>query len=115
MIPPLLLALFAQVPGKGPGSGGFLLWPLFGATNQLIGGLTLLVVTLYLRRSGKPFVYTLVPMVFLVAMTPTAVCFNRQYFLGTPLLFCLSGITLALAAWLVLEAFAASRRKVPGG
>ena len=115
VVPPLLLALFAQVPGKGPGSGGFLLWPLFGATNQLIGGLTLLVITLYLRRSKKPFLYTLVPMVFLVAMTTTAVGFNMKYFLGNPLLFCLSGVTLALAAWLVLEAFSASRKKVPEG
>ena len=33
----------ALVPGKlGPGSGGLILWPLFGATNQLLAGLALL-------------------------------------------------------------------------
>lgn len=114
VVPPLLLSLFAEVPGKGPGSGGFLLWPLFGATNQLIAGLTLLVVTIYLWRSGRPFIYTLVPMVFLVTMTIVAIVLNMKYFLENPLLFGLSAATLALAVWLVLEAFAMSRKK-PGG
>lgn len=114
VVPPLLLCLFAEVPGKGPGSGGFLLWPLFGATNQLIAGLTLLVLTIYLWRSGRPFVYTLVPTVFLVVMTTAAIGLNMKYFLGNPLLFGLSVATLVLAVWLVLEAFSASRKK-PGG
>ncbi|NIP31874.1 MAG: carbon starvation protein A, partial [Candidatus Dadabacteria bacterium] len=69
VVPALLLAILAQAPGKGLGSGGFLLWPLFGATNQLVGGLTLLIVTIYLQRTGKPFIYTLIPMVFLILMT----------------------------------------------
>ena len=110
IVPPLVLALFAQVPGKGPGSGGFLLWPLFGATNQLIGGITLLLLTLYLKRAGKPFIYTLVPMVFLVAMTTASMFFNLKYFLNNMLLFGLSVVMLILAVWLVLEAFAVSRK-----
>jgi len=113
IVPPLALALFAQVPGKGPGSGGFLLWSLFGATNQLIAGITLLLITLYLRRSKKPFIYTLVPMVFLVAMTTASIFFNLKYFLDNALLFGLSAIMLVLAVWLVFEAAVVSR-KTPG-
>src|SRR5690606_34761448 len=30
------------------------LWPLFGATNQLLAGLSLVVVTVWLRKSGRP-------------------------------------------------------------
>ncbi|HEX9667232.1 MAG TPA: carbon starvation CstA 5TM domain-containing protein [Thermodesulfobacteriota bacterium] len=37
VVPGLLLAILAEAPGQGPGSGGFFLWPLFGATNQLVG------------------------------------------------------------------------------
>ena len=115
IVPPLALALFAQVPGKGPGSGGFLLWPLFGATNQLIAGITLLLITLYLKRSKKPFVYTLVPMVFLVAMTTASIFFNLKYFLDNTLLFSLSAIMLVLAVWLILEAVVVSRKTSGSG
>ena len=66
VVPSLLLALLVEAPKLGPGSGGFLLWPLFGATNQLVGGLTLLVATIFLWRSGRPVIYTLIPMLFLI-------------------------------------------------
>lgn len=48
----------------GDGSGGLLIWPLFGTTNQLLAGLTLLVITVMLVRLGRPMYYTLVPLVF---------------------------------------------------
>ncbi len=110
IVPPLALALLAQAPGKGVGSGGFLLWPLFGATNQLIAGITLLLITIYLRKSKKPFIYTLIPMIFLVAMTTASIFFNLKYFLNNMLLFSLSAIILVLAVWLILEAIAVSRK-----
>ena len=105
VLPALLLALLAQAPGKGLGSGGFLLWPLFGATNQLVGGLTLLVATIYLWKSGKPVIYTLVPMVFLMFITIGSMILNFKAFINNPLLLVLSAIVLALAVWLLLEAF----------
>ena len=45
------------------------LWPMFGTTNQLVGGLTLLVLSIWLKRQGINFWYTLIPMIFLVIMT----------------------------------------------
>jgi len=105
VIPALLLAILAEAPGKGLGSGGFLLWPLFGATNQLVGGLTLLVATIFLWKSGKPTIYTLVPMVFLILITISSMILNFKAFINNPLLLVLSAIVLALAVWLLLEAF----------
>ncbi len=105
VIPALLLALLAQAPGKGPGSGGFLLWPLFGATNQLVGGLTLLVATIFLWKSKKPTQYTLIPMVFLIIITIGSMILNFKAFVHNPLLLVLSAVVLALAVWLLLEAF----------
>ena len=116
VVPALMLALLAQAPGRGPGSGGFLLWPLFGATNQLVGGLTLLIITLYLRRAGKPIIYTLIPMVFLILITTASMVLNFKAFSDNFLLLILSAITLALAVWLILEAVLAYRNeKNPGG
>ena len=105
VVPALLLALLAEAPAKGLGSGGFLLWPLFGATNQLVAGLTLLVATMYLWKTGRPVIYTLIPMVFLVIMTIAAMIWNFKVFANNPLLLVLSAIILALSVWLLLEAY----------
>jgi carbon starvation protein len=105
VFPALLLAMLAEAPSKGLGSGGFLLWPLFGATNQLVAGLTLLVATIYLWRSGRPVIYTMIPMIFLVIMTIAAMVWNFTVFAHNPLLLVLSAIILALAVWLLLEAY----------
>ncbi|NIS00412.1 MAG: hypothetical protein GWN99_04955, partial [Gemmatimonadetes bacterium] len=50
---------FFQVGGE---FAGLILWQLFGTTNQLLAGLALLAVTVYLFRRGKPLGYTLIPM-----------------------------------------------------
>lgn len=109
IVPALLLALLAEAPAKGLGSGGFLLWPLFGATNQLVAGLTLLVATMYLWKTGRPVIYTLIPMVFIVIMTISAMVWNFKAYANNPLLLVLSAIILALAVWLLLEAYLAYR------
>ncbi len=105
VVPALLLAILVEAPGKGLGSGGFLLWPLFGATNQLVAGLTLLVATIYLWKTKRPIVYTLIPMVFLVLMTIAAMLWNFKAFANNPLLLILSAIILALSVWLLLETY----------
>lgn len=105
VVPPLLLALLVEAPGKGAGSGGFLLWPLFGATNQLVAGLTLLIATIYLWRLKRPIVYTMIPMVFLIFMTMASMVWNFKVFANKPLLLFLSAVVLALAVWLLLEAY----------
>lgn len=45
------------------------LWPIFGSANQLLAALALLAVTVWLSRSGINRLYTLVPMVFMFAVT----------------------------------------------
>ncbi len=44
-------------------------WALFGASNQLLAALTLLVLTLWLRRQKRRFLFTLLPMVFVTTIT----------------------------------------------
>lgn len=62
----LSIALF---PGpNGPGSGGLILWPLFGATNQLLAGLSFMVIAFYLIRHNKPVWFLIVPMVLMVVL-----------------------------------------------
>lgn len=81
VIPAGLLAIFTEGP-KGPGSGGFILWPIFGTTNQMIGAVTLILLFLYLRRAKRPTWPILVPMIFLLVMTTTAGIMNLTAELG---------------------------------
>jgi len=48
------------------------IWPVFGATNQLLAGLALLAVTVWLKRTGRTWQFAGIPMVFMVGMTLTA-------------------------------------------
>ncbi len=45
------------------------IWPVFGASNQMLGALTLLVVTVWLKKRGKPLWFTGLPAIFLAVIT----------------------------------------------
>ena len=94
---------FIQVDGE---FAGLILWQLFGTTNQLLAGLALLAVTLYLLRRGKPLVYTAAPMVFMLLSTLTVMSSNLADFWNTGrwLLLAPAATIFTLAVWLVAEA-----------
>ena len=60
----------AMIPGAGGklGTGGLILWPLFGATNQLLAGLAFMVLVFYLWRRRKPIAFALVPMLIMIVL-----------------------------------------------
>ena len=98
--------------GIDRGAGGMRLWPLFGTTNQLTAGLSLLVVTLYLLHLGRRVWVTAIPMVFLLVMTTWAMVLNlvRYWSDSQPLLLAVGGAVFVLELWLVFEAVAGVRR-----
>ena len=49
--------------------GWSLFWVLFGTSNQLLAALTLMAVTVWLKRSGKKFWFTFWPMLFVMTIT----------------------------------------------
>jgi carbon starvation protein len=101
---------------NGSGVGALKLWPLFGATNQLLAGLALLVVTIYLAHKKSPIVYTMIPMVFMIFMTGWAMLINLKNFYGASnwLLFCIGLATFCLEIWMIIESVAVFK-KVYGG
>jgi carbon starvation protein len=116
-----LAALLAALPVPGQawtweiaGSGGLVLWPLFGATNQLLGGLSFLVITFYLWRRKLPVWFLLPPAIFMLLMPGWAMV--HQLFVGDPgvprwwgggnwMLVGIAVATLALEVWMFIEAF----------
>ena len=101
----LLLAFGA---GGADGSGGLQIWPLFGTTNQLLAGLTLMVITVMLVRLGRPMYVTLLPLIFLLIMTVFALVIQLQGFYEQEkyFLFFLDIVVLIAAIWIILEATA---------
>ncbi len=98
--------------GLDRGAGGMRIWPLFGTTNQLLAGLSLLIISLYLIRQQRPAWVTMIPMTFLLAMTTWAMLINLQRFAGGDqiMLLVLGGAIFVLEIWLLFEAVAAIRR-----
>jgi carbon starvation protein len=103
----LILALVS-----GDGKGALVLWPLFGASNQLLAGLSLLVVTIYLYKKGKPVIFTGIPMVFMVFMTAWAMVLNITNFIktGNWLLVVINGIIILFVVWMIIEVIAMVRK-----
>ncbi|MFM1944300.1 MAG: Carbon starvation protein [Verrucomicrobiota bacterium] len=116
----VLAAMVAAVPPAGQewtlanaGKGGLLLWPLFGATNQLLGGLSFLVVSFYLWRRGGAVWFIVVPMVFMLVMPPWAMVLQMVgsgaggagwIADGKWLLVGVGVATILLEVWMVVEA-----------
>ena len=97
----------AMIPGpSGPGSGGLILWPLFGAINQLLAGLAFLVVAFYLVRHNRPVYVLAVPLAVMVVLPAWAMVHNIVTWYGQDkwLLVAIGIAVLLLEAWMVLEA-----------
>lgn len=101
--------LLASING---GKGGLILWPLFGATNQLMAGMALLVVTVWLVKIRKPSAISSIPMIFILIMTSWAMIINLKNFYtgGNTLLFVISLLMVLLEIWVILEAIGAFGR-----
>ena len=102
----------AYMPGKPdgvPGTGGLLLWPLFGATNQLLAGLAFLVITFWLWRRALPVWFIVIPTLFMLILPGIAMSMNVVTFVKDSqwLLAALGLATIALQLWNIFEAVAA--------
>ena len=98
----LILAFATGADGKG----ALKLWPLFGAVNQTLAALALIIITLYLKaRGGLKWVVAGLPAIFMSVMTIWAVIMNQVEF-GTAhnmLLQVINIVILFIALWIVIE------------
>jgi len=66
------------------GKGGMILWPIFGASNQMIAAVTLLLLAVYLVRRKRPVWPVAIPMVFVGIITLTAMVGKAVSLLAPP-------------------------------
>ncbi|MDA8745317.1 carbon starvation protein A [Rubripirellula amarantea] len=90
------------------GKGGLILWPLFGATNQLLAGLAFLVISFFLWRRGIPVWFIVIPMIFMLAVPAWAMLTDLPKWIDaeTPnwVVIFVGSATLILEAWMLIEA-----------
>ncbi|URQ91171.1 carbon starvation protein A [Pseudoalteromonas sp. SCSIO 43101] len=100
----LLLAFGA---GGADGSGGMIIWPLFGSTNQILASLTLLVISVMLIKANRSAKYTLIPMSFVLVMAFFAgvIKLGEYYQQGNWLLVTLDLLVLVVSVLVMLEAW----------
>ena len=80
------------------------IWPLFGASNQLLAALALLALAIWLKKSGREYKMALYPMIFMFAVTLTALVMLIKANLNNFVLLFFGVALLILALILMLEA-----------
>ena len=106
IIPAILLAFWNVVePGTGTmRQAGWVLWPIFGASNQMLAALTLMVLTLYYWQKKRPILPLLIPMIIVMGITISALVVNAIQFYGqNSILFGFTIILMGLIIWMVYE------------
>lgn len=99
--------------GGADGKGGMIIWPLFGTTNQLLAGLTLMVISVMLVKKARPSIYTMVPMVFVTTMSFFSALYQLWdlYTSGNYLLAAIDIMIIIAAIFVMLESASAFVRE----
>ena len=99
-----IILVFAALMGATEGYKA--IWPVFGASNQLVAALALIVVSSYLVAIKRPKKYTLYPAYFMLLTTLADLFYQGTKFFkeGSFLLAGVSVLMIALAFVIVYEA-----------
>ncbi|MGE3635323.1 MAG: carbon starvation CstA 5TM domain-containing protein, partial [Sandaracinaceae bacterium] len=84
IIPALVLA-FVDVPDAATGTSrevGWVLWPVFGASNQLLAALSLMVIAFLFAKQKRPVLPLVLPMLFVSAVACVALVLNVRDFVA---------------------------------
>ena len=100
----MFILIFASLLGATEGYKA--IWPVFGASNQLVAALALIVVSSYLVAIKRPKKYTLYPACFMLLTTLAALIYQGVKFFkeGSFLLAGVSVLLIILALVIVYEA-----------
>lgn len=97
--------IYLKIDFANAGLGGLKLWPIFGAVNQLLAALALLVITVWLVRLKRSIWISAIPMVLMMTITSYAIVLLTVGFWDShsSSLFTLSIVLLALQLWVLFE------------
>lgn len=114
VIPAIVLALWSI---NDPITGefkkvGWLLWPIFGASNQMLAALIMLILTIYFYKKGKNILILFIPMIFVMSIALISLIFKTQdfYYQNNIFLLIINSLLLALIIWMITEGFIVIRK-----
>ncbi|MEA1911045.1 MAG: carbon starvation protein A [Spirochaetota bacterium] len=110
----VITALILAFYNGANGNGALTLWPMFGAVNQTLAGLTLILLTVYLKKQGgSKYLLAGIPAVFMLVMTIWALFINEANFIGSGniLLLVVNAIVIIIALWVAFEGVMALSKK----
>lgn len=108
---PALLLVFSSAYDPSIGEErevGWILWPIFGASNQMLAALTLMVLVLYFWQRRRPVMPLVIPMLVIIGITITALILKIGQFSGQGnwYLVGISCVLLVLILWMLFEGLA---------
>ncbi|MCK4445791.1 MAG: carbon starvation protein A [Candidatus Marinimicrobia bacterium] len=108
------IGYFALMKSGGK-SIGLVLWKLFGSLNQLVAGLGLFVVTIYLFRKKVNYHVTLWPMLFMLITTIIAIVIQMIEFIKAEQkvwsLIVVASVIIILTVCLIIEVIISFRKR----
>lgn len=96
----LAMQNFTGMDGK-PMPAWQALWPLFGATNQLLAALALVTLTVFLRSRKIPMIFAAIPAAVMIAMPMTALTIMSMDAKLTPLIRGTAIVQMVLGAFII--------------
>jgi carbon starvation protein len=83
------------------------IWPLFGSANQLLAALALLALTVWVVNLKKGYLFVLIPMIFMFAVTLTALgmLIYQNFIIDNYTLSVISVLLFSLAVLLGIKAY----------
>ena len=90
----------------------WVLWPIFGASNQMLAALTLMVLTLYFWQKNKPVLALLIPMILVMLVTIVTLCLKAMEFYNqNTTLFVIDLFLIGLVLWMIVEGIIVFQKK----
>ena len=84
---------------------GWKLWPVFGASNQMLAALTLMVLCIYFWKKRKNILPLVIPMLFIMLITIISLFIktNEFFIANNYLLLGINIILIVLISWMIIE------------
>ena len=90
----------------------WVLWPIFGASNQMLAALTLMVLTLYFWQKNKPVLALLIPMILVMLITIATLCLKAvEFYSQNTILFVIDLFLIVLVMWMIIEGIIVFKNK----
>tara|TARA_B100000029_G_scaffold268656_2_gene264105 strand:+ start:447 stop:2117 length:1671 start_codon:yes stop_codon:yes gene_type:complete len=111
----LIATLFCVIPAYflTLNNHAWKLWPIFGASNQMLAALTLMLIAIYFYKPGKNIFPILLPMLIVMIITITSLIIKSIEFLLSKnyLLLYISILLTILILWMLIEGILFTKNK----